>query len=237
MSKLFGSERASKPHLVRGSGGIPGEIADLRADIDSTFDRLEDGGGYLVTEEFTNVATADVNAIVVSMASSNAIVALAAEDLDGVVGNDEMVPPRNVTVTTSTHADIDAVAVVVTGRVRNSDGKLVAQTDTITLTNGGGATDLGDAMFSIVDSVTIPAQGGSGGAVEVGFGALIGLGKAMKSRAGLRAPIRQIAIGAVVTTGTFSAPATNLPHGAYAPAAAPNGTNDYAITYEVDTSF
>jgi hypothetical protein len=59
----------------------------------------------------------------------------------------------------------------------------------------------------------------------------------MKSRAGLRAPIRQIAIGAVVTTGTFSAPATNLPHGAYAPAAAPNGTNDYAITYEVDTSF
>lgn len=235
MSKLFGKERAVQERFTRGTGP-EGEIGDLRRDVERTFQRLEDGGGYLVTEEFTNPAAADVNAIVLSMASSNAVAALTADDLDGVVGNDEMVPPRNVTVTTTTHADIDAVAVVVTGRVRNSEGELVAQTDTITLTNGGGTTDLGDAMFSIVDSVTIPAQGGAGGAVEIGFGALIGLGNAIKARAGLRAPLRQVAVGAVVTTGTFSAPATNPPHGAYAPAAAPDGTRDYAITYEPDTS-
>lgn len=235
MSKLFGREKAGQARFLR-DRAVGAEVADLRADVERTFQSFEDGGGYLVTEEFTDPPAADPNAIVLSMASSDEAVSLAEEDLDGVVGNAEMVPPRNITITTTAHADIDAVDVVITGRVRNSLGELVAQTDTITLTNGGDTTDVGDAMFSIVDGIDIPAQSGAGGALEIGFGLLLGLANAIKSRAGLRAPIRQIAAGTVVTTGTFSGPATNPPHGAYTPAAAADGTRDYALTYEPDTS-
>jgi hypothetical protein len=58
----------------------------------------------------------------------------------------------------------------------------------------------------------------------------------MLSRAGLLAPLREIAAGSVVTNGTFVDAATDAPHGTYEPNTAPNGTNDYALYYEVDTS-
>jgi len=239
MSKLFGNERAAKPHLVRGGGGISGEIVDLRGDIERAFSTLEDGSlfGLLVTEEFINVPAADPDALRTTTSTSGAPAEFtAAMDFDGVSAGAELVPPRNVTITTSAHADVDAVAVEVTGRVRNADGDLVAQTDTFNLTDGGGVTDAGAAMFSFVDSITIEAQSGNGGTLQIGFGVLIGLANAIKARAGFIAPIREIAAGAIVTTGTFTSPATNSPYGAYTPATAANGTNDYAITYEVDAS-
>jgi len=36
-SKSFGSQSAAKPHLVRGSGGLAGEVADLRSDVEAGF--------------------------------------------------------------------------------------------------------------------------------------------------------------------------------------------------------
>ena len=40
-SKAFGSQRAAKAHLVRGSGGLAGEIGDLRSDVEEGFQNLE----------------------------------------------------------------------------------------------------------------------------------------------------------------------------------------------------
>lgn len=40
-SRFFGSKAPVKPHLIRGSGGLQGEIADLRRDIDESFVDLE----------------------------------------------------------------------------------------------------------------------------------------------------------------------------------------------------
>lgn len=45
-SKAFGSQRAAKAHLVRGGGGLSGEIADLRADVEEGFQNLEDRAGF-----------------------------------------------------------------------------------------------------------------------------------------------------------------------------------------------
>jgi hypothetical protein len=187
----------------------------------------------IVCDEFTDVATADVDAIKTSAASSNAVQSFTTADFDGVVGDGEMTPPRNITVTTSTHADIDAVAVVITGKIRNADGQLVDQTDTITLTDGGGATDAGVQPFSTVETVTIPAQSGSGGAVSVGFGAAIGLSAKIKSRGGIIKPLRELAAGAIATNGTFTNP-TSSPVSLYTPNSAPDASRDYAVTYEVD---
>ena len=45
-SKAFGSQRAAKAHLVRGTGGLSGEIVDLRADVEEGFQNLEERAGY-----------------------------------------------------------------------------------------------------------------------------------------------------------------------------------------------
>lgn len=40
-SRSFGGQKAAKPHLVRGSGGLAGEINDLRGDVDEGFKGME----------------------------------------------------------------------------------------------------------------------------------------------------------------------------------------------------
>jgi hypothetical protein len=217
------------PHLNKG------EVADLRADVKSAFDTLESQGGYCRTDEFTNPAAADVDAIKTSIATAASLRTFSGTDLNGVVGEDEMVPPRNPTVTSTTNAHVTAVAVVFRGKLRNADGDLVDHEVTINTTNGGGATDAGASPLSIVEEIEVPAMGGAAGALEFGFGAAIGLSAKVKSRAGLIAAIRQIAVGAVVTTGTITNPAS-CPVSLYTPASAPDGARDYALFYEVDPS-
>lgn len=233
-SRLFGSRNPVKPHLTAG-GGLAREVADLRSDIEGALNQLESQGGYLRTDEFTNPAAADVDAIKTSIASAASIQTYSGAALNGVVGATEMVPPRNPTVTTTLHADIDAVVVVFAGKVRDAAGDLVARSVSVTLTDGGGTTDAAVDVLSVVESITVPAQSGAGGALEFGFGARIGLGAKIKSRAGLLAPLREVEVGAVVTTGAF-ATASGAPCTTYTPATAPNAARDYAVTYEVDPS-
>lgn len=45
-SKAFGSQRAKKAHLMRGTGGLSAEIADVRADVEEGFQNLEERTGY-----------------------------------------------------------------------------------------------------------------------------------------------------------------------------------------------
>lgn len=45
-SKAFGSQRAAKAHLVRGGGGLAGEIGDLRKDVEEGFQNLEERAGF-----------------------------------------------------------------------------------------------------------------------------------------------------------------------------------------------
>lgn len=235
MSNLFGSKKPKKAHLVKPGGGVAGEVHDLRQDVEESFESLESGGGYFRTDEFTDPPAADPNGIKLSIATSNGDRVFSGSDLDGVVGEAEMVPPRNPTVTSTTHADVDAVSVVFRGKLRNSEGQLVDHEVTVGTTDGGGATDAGTDVLSLVEEIEVPAMAGAGGALEFGFGALIGLSAKMKSRAGLLAPIRQIAVGVAVTTGAFTNPANSIVT-SYAPASAPDGIRDYAVTYEVDPS-
>jgi hypothetical protein len=149
-----------------------------------------------------------------------------------------MVPPRNVTVTTSTHADIEAVKVKFEGVDING----AAISEEITLTNGGGDTAKpGAKAFKQVTKITVPAQSGTGGALTFGFGLLLGLSKKLKQRAGASA-VNSIymeneagtikAVGAA--TGTYAAASTGLPNGTYSPLAPADGGKDYAIVYEFD---
>jgi hypothetical protein len=230
-SKLFGSRAAKLPHLVTpGKGGVAGEVADLRADVEATFADLEDSGGVIVVEEFTNLAAAAVAAIKASFPTANTVQTFTAHD--GPLGEVEIIPPRNVTVTASTHADVDAVPVTITGRIRDANGVLVAQTDAISPVDGGGTTVAGTKAFSFIDTTSVAAMAGPGGALQIGIGTLVGLKKKVRTVAALPVVLQQITDGALVTNGTFNAAAA--PHGTWAPSTAANGAHDYGLVYAVD---
>lgn len=184
-SNLFTNEVASRPHTV------PREVEDLRSDVERTLKPLS----AIAVEEWSNIATADDDALKTSVASAVTEQTYTGTTLDGVIGVGALSPPRNVTITSTSHADIDAVGVVITGIDVN--GK--ALTETITLTNGGGVVNSGNKAFAKVSKIVVPAQSGTGGALKFGFGDKIGLSRTIKSRAGLLALRREILGGVDLT--------------------------------------
>jgi hypothetical protein len=187
----------------------------------------------LVTEEWVNVATADVDAIKTSIASAASIQTYSGVALNGVIGGGVISPPRNITITTTSHADIDAVACVVTGE--DIYGNVIS--DIVTLTNGGGATDVGDVPFAKVTSVVIPAQSGTGGALEIGFGVLVGFAAPLKFRNADPVVLAENEAGTPkaydVLAGTYVAPGTNGSiNGHVTNGSAPDGSKDYVRVYE-----
>ena len=118
----------------------------------------------------TNAPTADVDAIVATLASTAGVQTLTGATLDGVVGDDEMIPPRNVTMTFSNHADWDATMAVVTGI--DSDGNVVQED--LLIPNGGNATVTGAKLFAKIMNLYVPAQSGTGGTFTLGTGSKLG---------------------------------------------------------------
>ena len=101
-SSAFGSKAAAKPHLVAGSGGIAGEIADLRKDVEEAFVTIEASGAGLTT-------IADAAGVITATTVETALQELA-KRLLGVF--------------------TDAAAIQAMAAVRRSDGALAIATDT-----------------------------------------------------------------------------------------------------------
>ena len=163
-SGLFSDQRPVKPHLVEGKTGVAGEVDNLRQDVATVLGGLV----ALTVEEFTDPALADVDAIRVAAATVAAARTLSGADLDGVVGGDEMVPPRNVTVTTAgvTPADAPATATV-NGYVRNSKGQLVAQSEVVTVSQIAGAAGTSQAFSKVGKEGAISVEEGKGIETEI----------------------------------------------------------------------
>lgn len=233
-SGLFSDQRPVKPHLVEGKTGVAGEVDNLRQDVATVLGGL----AALTVEEFTDPAVADVDAIRAAAATVAAARTLSGADLDGAVGGDEMVPPRNITITTAGVTPADAPAnATINGWVRDSSGKLIAQSETIAVSQIAGAA-AGALAFSKVESIDEEAADGTAATLAYGFGDIIGLGKPLKSRAGAAMVVQEVEAGTVLAadavTGTFVDAATAAPHGTYEPATVPDGSNDYALLYEYD---
>jgi hypothetical protein len=234
-SGLFGDQSPLKPHLVRGGGGLAGEVADLRGDVGRAVGAL----AAFTVEEFTDVAAADVDAIRLAAAvDDTGERTLSGADLDGAVGGGEMVPPRNITVDTTGATPADAPAnVTINGKVRDKNGNLVAQTETIAVSQIVGQA-VGALAFSVIDEIVEEQADGTDASLSYGFGDLIGLAQPLVSRAGAAAVLMEIEAGTVLAadaiTGTFVDAATAAPNGTYAPATVPDDANDYAVYYEYD---
>jgi len=118
-----------------------------------------------------NVLTGvDADAILATGGASAATLqSLNAGDLDGVIGDGVMSPPRRLSFTFSASADWDATNITVTGT--DQDG--ATQTETFAVPNGGDATVNGTKYFRTVTAVSIPAQSGAGGTFTIGVRASV----------------------------------------------------------------
>jgi hypothetical protein len=227
-SGLLSTQGARLPHLVRGRGGLAGEIGDLREDLVGQLTAL----AAFTVDEFTNPPAADPDAIKLAVATVAAATTYSGTALNGVVGAGTLSPPRNVTVTTAGATPADAPAsATFNGTDVNGDSIsetiVVAQTATIAL---------GVKAFAKVTSIVLPAADGVAATLAFGFGDLMGLSKPIKTRAGLTDLLREIEAGALVTTGVVTTTAAGLPNGTYLPATVADGANDYAVYYEYDAS-
>lgn len=221
-SKMFGSQKAVLSHLVKPGPGLPGEIYDLRKDIEAAFTLLENGGLY-ITDEFTNPAVADTDFVKTSFSGSTSAVILRAADLT----NATLPMARQITITRSNTANAfstDPITIV---------GKAYGVRRTLTFTpasDDGNDTlvpDEDDGLDEIYE-VRLPANALGTGTYMIGFGAPLCLRGKPRVRAGLVNVLKEIMDGAAAATpGTF---AGRL----YTPDTAVNGVHDYSVTYEVD---
>ena len=210
-SGLFSDQQAVVPHLSKG------ELKDLRDDVSRALSPL----AAMTVDEFTNPATGAVADLKAATACTVAVQTISSFLAGGVAALAAYA--RNVTLTTSggTPADAPATALV-TGTYNGA-----VQTETINVPQTA-ATATGLKPFDTVESVIYSAAQGTDALVSIGVGAGLGVTKTPKARAGAVNPLREIAVGALVTTGTLTAA------GLYTPAAAPNAARDYALFYEYD---
>ena len=128
-----------------------------------------DGGGKTV-KKLVAAAAADVDAIIATIASAAASQELSGAALDGVVGGDRLLPPRNVVLVLSNSVDWDATTAVVTGL--DEFGREI--TEDLDIPDGGNTTLTGKKVFSQITQLDIPAQSGAGGTATLGTGTLLG---------------------------------------------------------------
>jgi hypothetical protein len=215
-SGLFTDQKAKIPH------SMTREVEDLRNDVTGVLKPM----CAMTVDEFTNALTAAAAGLrAATQPSLTAATVLEAALLQA--GRDELAAnPRNVTFTTagSTPADAPATALI-TGF--DAEGK--AQTETVNLAQTATIANGVKAWSKITSIAFAAADGAADCTIAIGYGVTLGLTKTPKSRAGLAGAVREVSGGAVVTTGTLSAA-----NKTYTPAAAPDGSRDYAVYYEYD---
>lgn len=115
------------------------------------------------------VAAVDVDAIVTAYTTSAAIQVFSGTGLNGAVGATAMRPGRLITATLSSHADWNATTMVVVGELGG-----ISKSESVAIPDAGNATITTVGAFDKVTSITIPAQGGTGGTATFGIAILDG---------------------------------------------------------------
>jgi hypothetical protein len=214
-SGLFTKQNAAKAHLLQGAGGLAGEVADIRKDLDAELGPL----AAITVDELTNLeaaGAADLEAATAVTVAPRTVTSFLAPGLAKLATN-----PRNLSFTTAggTPADAPATATI-TGTYRGkaqSEVVNVPQTATIAM---------GTKPFSTVTSVVYSAAQGTDATVSIGVGTGAGTAKIPRSRGGGVNLIREVAVGSLVTNGVLTV------EGLYTPNTAFDGTRDYAVYYE-----
>lgn len=123
-----------------------------------------------VYQEPSPIIGADVDAILATGGASATSVGLFdADEADGIVGVDDMLPGRRITLVLSSHTDWDASDATLR-YVDQLTGLTVSET--LVIPNGGNATVTSVGYARAFVSLSIPAQTGAGGTFTIGVAAL-----------------------------------------------------------------
>lgn len=140
----------------------------------------------------------------------------------------ELTPARNLTVTAGgTAASIAASPIVVTGK--NAEGKVI--TESFTPTVGTAGTLTGTKVFTTVDSVSIPTQGGTGATFSIGVGNNIGFNFRNLSTTQVRLYKRVISSGAesLVAPGSTNFSSSSVEDNWLTLDVTPSGLSQYRV--------
>jgi hypothetical protein len=113
------------------------------------------------------VMVADVDAIVTAHATAAAPQVLTVADANGVIGDDEISPPKKLTFVMNSHADWNATS----GDITYEDENGVQVTETLTIPDGGNATLTTAGYATRFIGATVPAQAGTNGSYTIGTSA------------------------------------------------------------------
>lgn len=208
-SKAFGRKAPVHSHLVHpGAGGTPGEIQDLRKDIDEAFTAVEasletpgaGGTGIIAVEEWVNPAASNDAFFMVAKnftASDQAITAVT-----GTV----CTPPRNVIASVAILAGAGAGNMTVKGTDVN--GAAISE---VLAVPAGTNVVVGNKAFKTVTEVDLPAivAGAFAGNVKIGTGDKIGLSSKIKLRNAAPNVIAETVDGVVSVRAASATTATN----------------------------
>lgn len=162
--------------------GIAGQIADegpreiesaansSTTDIVAGIVVLRSADGTVRPLLSTDEPTADTDAIMVAQATATTAQVCTGATLDGVIGVTEIFPPRNITMTLSSHANFDAATAIVRGL--DELGRVIEEA--FEFPDAGNVTLTGAVPFRFVTAVLLPAQAGTNGTVDVGTGVIMG---------------------------------------------------------------
>lgn len=140
--------------------------------------------------------------------------------------------PRNVVITVTHGSSVVAMSGVITGTAENGD----PLTEAWSVTAGGTTkTFTGKKAFKTITSITeVVAADASANTIISGSGQVLGF----SAKCDVASAVKEIANGAVVTTGTVvaaSTVSTDDVNGTYSPSAAPDGVKNYIVYYCSDT--
>jgi hypothetical protein len=135
-------------------------------------DQYQSPNGYLVTDEWVDVALASATALSTATATS----ASATTTVTTFTAQPDF--PRNIVITPGgTTASVPAGDVVVTGT--NIRGEVI--TENFTFAADASTATTGTKAFKTVTSIVYPIQDGAGATYNVGTGAKLGLSRKMKA--------------------------------------------------------
>lgn len=166
-SGLLSRAKARHPHLVDKPGGIPGEVYDLRKDIEHELAPL----AAIVVEEYTNVvgaAAPGAAALLDAAASVAAPVTVLKASMKAAGIAQLALCARALTITTAGTTPSDAPA---TALITGKDAAGAAQTETVNVAQTAAAVT-STKIWSDITSVAYPAADGTGATMSIGIAAV-----------------------------------------------------------------
>lgn len=154
-SKSFGSQKASDPHLTAGKGGLPGQVDDLRKDVEAGFTANEARTGFPVVDWVDGVPPAAAGGSAVLRGRN----LLQSQTFDSLVVTDSAEGALGSVTITALKPGDSGISVVVATPTGSLALAYNAGTKVLTITPTATTGDTDDAIATAINADNSPVRG------------------------------------------------------------------------------